>query len=162
MSRGSTQARRANVGQADVNNFDNFDCTNNAFEANKNHQQYMKTCQSNKSENRAFLSNTKSSTGKPPTVPKQRDARSFLIGDFLKIPADLFMYFFTRKQSKNLGSQVMFSALDRDEKILFKMWNDIDSKRKSRDYNALYTQHEPGIKSLIQSVTAAASKPFNT
>jgi hypothetical protein len=148
------------VGQADVNdcdNFDDFNCTNNAFEANKNHQQYMKTCQSNKSENRAFLSNIKSSTRKPPTVLKQKIARSFLIGDILKMPADLSVYSLTMKQSKNLGSPIMFSSLDEDEKILLKMWNDIDLKRESKDYNALYTQHEPAIKKLIQSVTARAS-----
>jgi hypothetical protein len=121
VSRGSTQARRANVGQADANdcnNFDDFDCTNNAFEPNKDHQQCMKTCQSNKNKNRAFLSNTKSSTGKPPTVPNQRVARSFLIDDFQKMPADLSVYSLIRKQSKNLGSRVMFSALNEDEGIL--------------------------------------------
>jgi hypothetical protein len=124
---------------ADVNfDDDNFDCTSNAFEVNRNHQQYMKTCQSNKNENRSFLSATKSGTGNPPTVPKQRDARSFLIGDFLGMPAELSVYTLSRKRNKNVHPHVMFSALDEDEKKLLKMWNDMDSKRESRDYNASY------------------------
>jgi hypothetical protein len=56
----------------------------------------------------------------------------------------------------------MFDSLEKDEEILLKIWNDMDSICESRDYNALYTQHEPAIKRLIQSVTAGASKPFST
>jgi hypothetical protein len=146
------------VSQADVNFDDgNFDCTNNAFEVIKNHQQYMKTFQS-KDENRAFLSATKSGMGKPPTAPKQKDARSFLIGDFSGMPAELSVYILSKKRNKNFHPHIMFSALDEDEKKLLKMWNDMDSKRKSKDYNALYTQYEPVIKSLIQAVTARAAR----